>query len=151
MKTQEVILIQADKRIQKFAKISEERPPQGWIYTLRNALGMSMRQLGKLAKITPQGIKDMEDREKNGNITIAALEQIGKALNMRLVYGFVPVEGSLKKKIDKKALDVAKKIVLRTSNSMMLENQKVRPTIIKKSITAKALEIKQKNLKSLWE
>jgi len=151
MKTQELILEQTDKRIRKLAKISEENPPQGWIYTIRKALGMSMRQLGKIANITPQGIKDMEDREKNGNITIAAMEQLGKDMNMRFVYGYVPLEGSLQKKIDKQALAMAKKIVSRTSNSMTLEDQKVSPAMLKKSIKAKAQEIKQNKLKSLWE
>jgi predicted DNA-binding mobile mystery protein A len=151
MKIQELILAQTDKRLRKLAKISDSIPPQGWIYTIRTALGMSLRQLGNIANITPQGVKDIEDREKNGNITIAALEQIGQALNMRLVYGFVPNEGTLQKKIDKQALAVAKKIVTRTSNNMALEDQKVNPTMLKKSITAKAQEIKQNNLKSLWE
>ena len=151
MKTQELILIQAEKRIRKLSKISEENPPQGWIYTIRIALGMSMRQLGKIANITPQGVKDIESREKNGNITITALEQLGKYLNMKLVYGFVPLDGSLQKMIDKKAFAIAKKIVARTSNNMTLEDQKVSPAMLKKSIKAKAQEIKQKNLKSLWE
>ncbi|MFZ4522157.1 MAG: mobile mystery protein A [Bacteroidales bacterium] len=151
MKTQELILIQTDNRLRKLAKISDSIPPQGWIYTIRTALGMSLRQLGNIASITPQGVKDIEVREKNGNITIAALEQMGQALNMRLVYGFVPKEGTLQKKIDKQALAVAKKIVTRTSNNMALEDQKVNAAMLKKSITAKAQEIKQKNLKSLWE
>ena len=151
MKTQELILVQTDKRLRKFAKISDGIPPQGWIYTIRTALGMSLRQLGNIANITPQGVKDIEDREKNGNITIGALEQMGHALNMRLVYGFVPNEGTLQKKIDKQALAIAKKIVTRTSNNMALEDQKVNLAMLKKSITAKAQELKQKNLKSLWE
>src|ERR1035437_631113 len=151
MKTQELILSQTDKRMRKIAKIKEDNPPNGWIYTIRMALGMSMRQLGKMATITPQGIKDIETREKSGNITLASLEQIGKHLNMRLVYGFVPMDGSLQKMIDKRAIVVAKQIVSRTSRSMTLEDQKVSPAILKKSIKAKSQEIKQENLKSLWE
>jgi len=151
MKTQELILTQADNRIRKFAKITEGNPPLGWICTIRMALGMSLRQLGKIAKMTPQGIKDIETREKNGNITLAALNQLGKDLNMRLVYGFVPNEGSLQKKIDKQSITLATKIVSRTSINMTLEDQAISPAMLKKSIRAKAQEIKQRNLKSLWE
>jgi len=151
MKTQELILIQTDKRIREIAKIKDDIPPNGWIYTIRMALGMSMRQLGKLAEITPQGVKDIETREKSGNITLSSLEQIGKKLNMKLIYGFVPLDGSLQKMIDKRALDVATKIVARTANTMKLEDQPVSQAMLKKSIKAKAQEIKQKNLKSLWE
>ena len=110
-----------------------------------------MRQLGKIVNITPQGVMDIESREKEGNITIAALEQLGRHLNMKLIYGFVPLEGSLQKKIDNQAIAVAKKIISRTSNSMTLENQKVSPAMLSKLIKAKAKEIKQNNLKSLWE
>jgi len=151
MRTQELILIQTDKRIRKIAQIKDENPPNGWIYSIRMALGMSMRQLGKLAEITPQGVKDIETREKNGNITLASLEQIGKKLNMKLVYGFVPLDGSLQKMIDKRAIDIATKIVARTANTMKLEDQAVSQAMLKKSIKAKAQEIKQNNLKSLWE
>jgi len=151
MKTQELILIQTDKRIRKIAQIKDDNPPNGWIYAIRMALGMSMRQLGKLADITPQGVKDIETREKNGNITLASLEQIGKKLNMKLVYGFVPLDGSLQKMIDKRAIDIATKIVARTANTMKLEDQAVSQAMLKKSIKAKAQEIKQKSLKALWE
>jgi predicted DNA-binding mobile mystery protein A len=151
MKTQELILAQTDRRIKKFAKISEEKPPRGWIYAIRTALGMSMRQFGKMANITPQAVKDIEVREQTGNITVAALEQLGKKLNMRLVYGFVPLEGSLQKKIDIRSLIIAKKIVSTTSNNMSLENQKVSSAMLNKSVKAKAQEIKQKKLKILWE
>ena len=151
MKTQELILNQTDNRIRKIARINDENPPNGWIYTIRMALGMSLRQLGKMAKITPQGVKDIETREKNGNITIASLEQIGKQLNMKLVYGFIPFDGSLQRMIDKRAYELATKIVTRTSNSMKLEDQSISQAMLKKSIKAKAQEIKQKNLKSLWE
>jgi len=151
MKTQELILIQTDKRIRKIARIKDDSPPNGWIYSIRMALGMSMRQLGKLAEITPQGVKDIETREKNGNITLASLEQIGKKLNMKLVYGFVPLDGSLQKMIDKRAFELATKIVARTANTMKLEDQAVSQPMLKKSIKAKVQEIKQKNLKSLWE
>ena len=151
MKTQELILIQTDKRIRKIAQIKDENPPNGWIYSIRMALGMSMRQLGKLAAITPQGVKDIETREKNGNITLASVDQIGKKLNMKLVYGFVPLDGSLQKMIDKRAIDIATKIVARTANTMKLEDQAVSQGMLKKSIKAKSQEIKQNNLKSLWE
>ena len=151
MKTQELILNQTDNRIRKIARIKDENPPNGWIYTIRMALGMSLRQLGKMAIITPQGVKDIETREKNGNITISSLEQIGKQLNMKLVYGFIPLDGSLQRMIDKRAFELATKIVTRTSNSMKLEDQSISQPMLKKSIKAKAQEIKQKNLKSLWE
>ena len=38
----------------------------------------------------------MENREKDGSITIKALKEIAKALDMQLVYGFVPNDGFIR-------------------------------------------------------
>ena len=46
---------------------------------------------------------------------------------------------------------MAKKVISRTSNSMTLEDQKVKPAMLLKSIKARAQEIKQNTLRSLWE
>jgi len=151
MKTQNAVFEQTEKKIRKYARIKDGTPPEGWIHTIRLALGMSMRQLGKMAKVTPQAIKDIETREKTGNITLASLEQLGKHLNLKLVYGFVPSDGSLKKIIDKQALKLAKRIVTKTSKSKKLKGQLISPAMLKKSIKLKAMEIKEKSPKLLWE
>lgn len=97
MKGQELLRDLTDKSMRNFARIPEEDLPDGWICSIRTALGMSLRELGDIANITPQGIKDIESREKTGRITVTALKQIGKHLNLKLVYGFAPLEGSLKR------------------------------------------------------
>lgn len=43
---------------------------------------------------------------------------------MQFVYTFIPKEVSLKKILEKRTRKIAKKIVMRTSNSMELEDQK---------------------------
>jgi len=95
------------------------------------------------------GQKELD--KQTGNITIRALEQLGRKMNMKLVYGFVPMEGSLQKKIDHKAISVAKKIVMKTSGNMSLEAQNVSSAMLKKAINEKAKELRQKKLKWLWE
>ncbi len=82
-----------------------------------------MRQLGNMMSITPQSVKEIEEREKSGTITLKVLRQFGQVLNLKLVYGFIPSDGSLEKIIEQRALVLAKEIVNRTSASMKLENQ----------------------------
>ena len=55
--------------------------------------------------------------------TIKSLREIAHALDMQLVYGFVPNDGSLDALIEKRATELATKIVLRTNNTMKLEDQ----------------------------
>lgn len=50
-------------------------PPTGWIKAIRNAIGMSMLQLGNRLSITKQSVQDMENREKDGSISIKALRK----------------------------------------------------------------------------
>jgi len=126
-------------------------PPTGWIKAIRTAIGMSMQQLGNRLSITKQSIQDIERREKDGSITIKALRETAKALDMQLVYGFVPIDGSLEELIDRKAKELAKKIVLRTSNSMKLEDQGNTNQRIEKAIQERAIAIKNEMPKTLWD
>ncbi|NJO88674.1 MAG: hypothetical protein HC831_06705 [Chloroflexia bacterium] len=58
-----------------------------------------------------------------GSVTLNTLKEVGNALDMRLVYGFIPRDKTLEHMIEKKAMEVAKEIVLRTSATMTLEDQ----------------------------
>ena len=126
-------------------------PPTGWIKAIRNAIGMSMLQLGKRLSITKQSVQDIERREKDGSISIKALREAARALDMQLVYGFVPNDGSLEALIDRKAKELATQIVQRTSNSMKLEDQENSKQRIEKAIEERANIIKNEMPKTLWD
>lgn len=126
-------------------------PPTGWIKAIRTAIGMSMRQLGNKLNITKQGVMDMEKREKNGSITIKALREIARAMDMQLVYGFVPNAGSLEALIEKRANELATQIVMRTANTMKLEEQVNSKKRIKAAIKEKATAIQNEMPKILWD
>lgn len=152
MKKQTLILEHVDTKISQLKKASDlVIPAAGWIYSIRKALGMSMRQLGNRMGITPQSVKEIEEREKSGTITLKVLRQFGQALNLKLVYGFIPSEGSLEKIIEQRAWELAKEIVNRTSTSMKLEDQENKPDRVKKAINEKADEIKFQMPKYLWD
>lgn len=126
-------------------------PPIGWIKAIRNGIGMSMEQLGKKLSITKQGVMDMEKREKEGAITIKSMQEIAKAINMQFVYGFIPDGGSLEQMIEMRALEMATKIVERTSTTMKLEDQVNSKERIEKAIKERAVEIINKTPKILWD
>ena len=126
-------------------------PPIGWIKAIRNGIGMSMEQLGKKLSITKQGVMDIEKREKEGAITINSMQEIAKAMDTQFVYGFVPKAGSLEQMIEYRALEIATKIVERTSNTMKLEDQANSKERIEKAIKERASEIINKTPKILWD
>lgn len=65
------------------------------------------------------------------------------AMEMDLVYGFVPKDGSLHQLIDRKAKELAIKIVSRTEQTMKLENQTVHSKRIKSAIKERIDHIKK--------
>jgi len=155
MKTekQKLMIEQLDKKLKSFqnASYSIITPSNGWVYTIRKSLNMSLKQLAKRLKVTSQNINQLELREKNGAISLNKLRDAADAMEMKLVYTFVPKEGSLKKIIEKRAYDVAKEIVLRTSHSMSLEDQENLPERIQKAIKDKAEQIKNELPRYLWD
>lgn len=128
-----------------------DTPVAGWLRVIRTTLGMSMEQLGKKLSISKQAILDAEKREQEGSISIKTLREIGEALDMDLVYGFVPKDDSLDQLIDRKARELAAQIVNRTSKSMKLEDQENSAMRIRKAIEERAELIKKEKPKLLWD
>lgn len=126
-------------------------PPSGWIRAIRTALGMSMQQLGNKLSITKQSVGDMERREKDGSITLKALRETANAMDMQLIYGFVPKGGTLDDLIERKAKELAIQIVMRTSNTMKLEDQENSKMRIEKAIAERTEEIINEMPKILWD
>lgn len=149
---QRLLIEQADRKLNMFKPLNLITIPQkGWINTIRIALRMSLRQLGNRLKISPQSVKEIEERESNGSLTIKGLKEVGKVLDMTLVYGFIPRNQSIEVMIDNRAFEIAKEIVMRTSNTMQLEDQENSKARLEKAIKNRANEIKSKMPKYLWD
>jgi predicted DNA-binding mobile mystery protein A len=147
-----LMLQQLNGKLLSFAPLSRIAiPPSGWIKAIRNTLGMSMQQLANKLSISKQGVLDIEKREVDGSITIKSLRELGRVLDMEFVYGFVPKDGSLEAMIEKKSNELATKIVLRTSNTMKLEDQGNSKERIEKAIKERTEEIKNELPKVLWD
>jgi predicted DNA-binding mobile mystery protein A len=126
-------------------------PENGWVHTIRIALNMTREQLGSKLGLTKGAIQKIEERDATGQITINKLKDVGNALEMKFVYGFIPKEGSIENLINLKAEKLARKIVLRTNQNMKLEDQGISEDKIVASIIDLANEIKREMRKSLWD
>lgn len=147
-----LLIEQLDQKLKSFQKTETILvPDKGWINTIRTTLNMTMAQLGSKLNVTRQGIKRIEESEAKGSISINSLKEVGKALDLKLVYGFVPKDGTIDNLIKSRAEKLAKKIVLRTNQNMKLENQGISDKKIKQSIIDLATEIKREMRKSLWD
>jgi transcriptional regulator with XRE-family HTH domain len=95
---QKLLIEQLDKKLNGIRCLERETIPyEGWIYNIRTALRMSLRQLGINLGISTQGVKQIELREKIGSLTIKRLTEVGNTLNMKFFMDFYQLKDQLKK------------------------------------------------------
>jgi predicted DNA-binding mobile mystery protein A len=147
-----LLIEQLDKKLEKFSVLKEaDMPPRGWINAIRTAMNMSLVQLAKRLKKTSVSVKEIEEREQNKTITLNKLMEVAETLDLQFVYALLPKESSIEKIIEKRALQVAREIVMRTSHSMKLEEQENKEERLQRAIKDRADQIKQEMPKYLWD
>jgi predicted DNA-binding mobile mystery protein A len=145
-------LQQLDRRLEPFRGTENVViPSEGWINNIRNSLNITLEQLGEKLGMGKTGVKNLEERESKGTISIKYLKEVGQTLNMKFVYGFVSNEGSFENLVEAKAYALAKKIVSRTNQNMALENQAVEEKRLNQAIEELASEIKKDVRKTIWD
>ena len=97
-------------------------PNKGWIRAIRDALGMSGRQLAERVGVTKQRIAIIEKQELAGTATINTMRKIGESLDCLFVCGYVPHK-SLEQTLRERAMLVAGRRLARASQTMNLEDQ----------------------------
>lgn len=127
------------------------KPDKGWLHVIRKAYRMSLRQFGERLRITAPSAEGFEKREKEGTITLKSLEEAGRALNMKFVYGFVPIDGSIKRSIELRAEELATEIVRTTSNTMALEDQENTNERLQQAVKEKTQQIMYEMPRYLWD
>lgn len=133
----ELRLRQLSKTLAPFAVAkSNPRPPLGWLRAIREALGITLHQVGENMRATRQRIKSFEDAERQDRTTLASLRRVADAMGCELVYAIVPKEGTIAELAAKQAVEEATKRVLAVEHTMALENQapgNVNETIIEET------------------
>ena len=143
---------QLNQKMLTFDKVRRVKvSDKGWVHTVRTTLGMSLEQLGKKLSLTRASVGSIEKREADGSITLNSLREAASALDMELVYGFVPIDGTLQNHIERKAEQLASKIVHKTSHSMKLENQENSQQRLTKALQERKEEIIREMPKALWD
>ena len=147
-----LLIEQLDRKFSEMSSLKQmEIPSNGWIKAIRTAMNMSLVQLAKRLKITSVSVREIEEREQNKNITLKKLIEVAKALDLQLIYALIPRDSSLEKMIEKRAQHIAREIVMRTSQTMKLENQENKEDRIRKAIEDRAEHIRQEIPKYIWD
>ena len=126
------------------------RPKEGWVRTLRKALGMSSPQLGRLLGVSKAQVSQMERMEIDDRITLKQLRRVAEKLECELVYAVVP-RSSINEMIRDRANFKAIKIVETASKHMILESQQLSETSLNEQIDLETKRLIQDMPRDLWE
>lgn len=142
---------QLSAELKKVSKLSlPPKPPSGWIKAVRNVLGMTTEQLAKKLSVVQQRVSALEAGEAHKSLRLSTLEEAAAALNCRLEYFLVPIE-PLETILEKRAYEVAKKMVTHSSHSMDLEAQPISEQEKQHQIKTIAAELLAKHRNKLWD
>ena len=124
-------------------------PPEGWLRTVRRALGMSGSQLARRRGVTKSRISRAEQDELTGSVTIKTMRSMAEAMNCRFVYAVVP-DREIEEMIKKRAVQKAREQVKSASTHMALEAQTLSDDQLSFEIDRLASEIVEKMPSDLW-
>ena len=100
-------------------------PPKGWIRAIREATGITVRDLARRLDRAPSVAMRLERSEAESRITLASLRSAADAMGCRLVYALVPKGESFQELLETNARTRAADIVKAVEHSMALEDQAV--------------------------
>jgi len=116
---------QLDNKLSKLREFSVQGLASiGWIKTIREALGMTSKDLASRVGVNQSRIIHMEQAEVEGSIKISTMKRIADALEMDFVYAFVP-RTSLNGMVREQARLLALKKMERLDHTMRLEMQEL--------------------------
>ena len=146
MNSNSILIRSLDKKLSSLKSLVPVIPVhQSWIKTMREALGMTARQLATRIGVTQSRIAYMEQNEEN--LKISTLEKVAQGMNCTFVPLFIPNE-SLESMLKKQAEIKAKEMLQTVNQNMALENQLSLSDEILSDLTE---ELLSKNLKKLWD
>jgi len=150
LKNRTLIRKQLDQRLQLFAALKDTQPPmRGWIRAIRDALGMTGKQLARRLGVQKQRIAALEKGEVEGTVTINSMRKAAGAMDCVLVYALVPRD-SLQAYVGRQAKKYAEKIHSDIQHSMLLEQQGLRPDEVLDSISANTEKFVRETTRDMW-
>lgn len=122
---------------------------EGWLKTVRKALGMSGVQLAKRLAVTKGRVSQAESGELAGSVTLRTMQTMADAMGCRFVYAVVPVK-DIDSVIKDQAILKAKARVKAASTHMALEAQSLDRQTLDSEIERIASDIMSKMPSDFW-
>jgi len=125
------------------------RPRDGWIRSIRKALGMPATALARRLGVQSGTLANLEKAERQGTISLRSLREAASALDCELVYALVP-RTSLDDVLRRRAEEVVNAHMQRAARTMSLEDQSVGTRETRRQRDALAAQLVQSLDRRLW-
>ncbi len=122
---------------------------EGWLKTVRKALGMSGTQLAKRLSVTKGQISQTESGELSGSVTLKTMQKMAQAMDCCFVYAVIPTQ-EIEEIIKDRAVLKAKEQIKAASTQMALEAQSLNGEQLAYAVDQLASEIVEKMPSDLW-
>ena len=144
--------LQLDERVRPLRDVLEagSPPPGGWLRTIRQALGMSIRYVARRIGSYDPTLLRMERAEAKGTVTLNTLRRVANAMDCELVYAIVPRE-TLQATLLKRATAKATAELSRVAHTMALEKQTPTERAQRGMFEARVQELMAGSPRRLWE
>lgn len=140
-----------DNKIASLPSLQQmQRPHKGWIKAVKEALGMSSKQLAARLGVSPPRITALEKSEVDETVTLASLRRAAEALDCAFVYSFVP-KGSFEEILQRRARRIAAEVIGKVDHTMRLEAQNLRADQLDDEIKTLAAQILSEQHKIIWD
>jgi predicted DNA-binding mobile mystery protein A len=116
-------LSQLDRRLNE-ARSLPPRPSGGWIASVREALGLTLAEVGRHLRAPRQTVQKFERAEATDRITLGTLRRVADAMGCDLIYALVPKSGSFAELAAHPTRERASRDVKSVVHTMALEDQK---------------------------
>jgi len=139
-----------DRQFEAISLKGMKRPPKGWLRAIRDALGLTSRQLGARMGKNHSTIIALEKGEIAGTTTLNSLRDAAQAMNCTLVYAVVP-NGPLEEMVHAQSRKAAEAQLLRVNHTMRLEDQAVARSELMDQIDRLADELRRTDSSGIWD
>jgi predicted DNA-binding mobile mystery protein A len=143
MQMRQVARSQLDRRTTSLRELPAEslaRPQAGWVRAVREALGMSTRDLAARLGVTSTAVSKLEASEQAGTARLGTLARAADALGCDLAYVLVP-RVPLQEQVARQAEAVARVELGPVVTTMALEGQSVSAEIAAQMLAQRAAEL----------
>jgi predicted DNA-binding mobile mystery protein A len=138
-----------DMRLAAWRNLDPVRPHRGWLRAIREALGMTYKDVAHRLRVTQATASGFEKREVDDSITLGSLRRAAEAMNCRLVYAIVP-DIALEQIVRDRAAHIVDERLARVGHTMRLENQEVLPSELADERKQMIDDLLREEPRSLW-